>query len=86
MIGKVAARHGITPAQVLLAWGLTRGTVVIPKSTNPERIRQNLAAADLKLDGQDMDDLAALDLGFRFVEGAFFCGQGSPYSLKDLWD
>jgi len=86
VIGKVAARRGITPAQVLLAWGLTRGTVVIPKSTNPERIRQNLAAADLRLDEQDMADMAALDLGFRFVDGGFFCGQGSPYSLEELWD
>ena len=86
VIGKVAARHGIAPAQVLLAWGLTRGTVVIPKSTNPERIRQNLAAADLRLDEQDMAEMAALDLGFRFVEGDFFCGQGSPYSVQDLWD
>ncbi len=86
VVGKVAAKHGITPAQVLLAWGLTRGTVVIPKSTNPERIRQNLAAADLKLDEEDMVDMAQIDLGFRFVDGAFFCGQGSPYSLDDLWD
>ncbi|MGD9946885.1 MAG: aldo/keto reductase [Desulfobulbus sp.] len=86
VIEKVAAKHGISPAQVLLAWGLGRGTVVIPKSTNPERIRQNLAAAELKLDDQDMASLAALDLGFRFVDGAFFCGKGSPYSLSFLWD
>jgi alcohol dehydrogenase (NADP+) len=86
VVGKVAAKHGITPAQTLLAWGLNRGTVVIPKSTNPGRIRENLAAADLQLDAQDMVDLAALDLGFRFVDGDFFCGKGSPYSLSSLWD
>jgi alcohol dehydrogenase (NADP+) len=86
VVGKVAARHGITPAQTLLAWGVHRKTVVIPKSTNPKRIRENLAAADLHLDHQDMTDLAALDLGFRFVDGSFFCGNGSPYSLQSLWD
>ncbi|MGE4559405.1 MAG: aldo/keto reductase, partial [Desulfobulbus sp.] len=58
VIGNIAAKHAITPAQVLLAWGLSRGTVVIPKSTNPERIRQNLAAADLRLDDRDLADLA----------------------------
>lgn len=86
VVGKVAAKHRISPAQTLLAWGLNRGAVVIPKSTNPVRIRQNLAAADLRLDDSDMASLAALDLGYRFVDGAFFCGKGSPYSLGSLWD
>ena len=35
----------MSPAQVLLAWALRRGTSVIPKSTNPGRIRENLALA-----------------------------------------
>ena len=86
VIGKVADKHGITPAQVLLAWGMTRGTVVIPKSTNPERIRQNLAAAECTLDDRDMTYLAVLDLQYRFVDGAFFCGKDSPYTLNALWD
>ncbi|MDD2463090.1 MAG: aldo/keto reductase [Desulfobulbus sp.] len=86
IIGEIAAKHDISPAQVLLAWGIGRGTVVIPKSTHAERIRQNLASARLTLDDQDMARLATLDLGFRFVDGAFFCGKGSPYSLSTLWD
>ncbi len=86
VIGRVAAKHGASPGQVLLAWGIGRDTVVIPKSVNPERLRQNLAAADLVLDTQDMADIAALDRGYRFVDGSFFTGPGSPYTLKDLWD
>lgn len=86
VILRIAAKHGITPAQVLLAWGLGRKTVVIPKSVNPERLRQNLAAADLVLDAQDMADIGALDRGYRFVDGAFFTGSGSPYTLSAIWD
>jgi alcohol dehydrogenase (NADP+) len=86
VIQRVAAKHGAPPAQVLLAWGLGRKTVVIPKSVNPERLRQNLAAAHLVLDAQDRADIAALDRGYRFVDGSFFTGPGSPYTLKDLWD
>lgn len=86
VIGRVAAKHGITPAQTLLAWGLTRQTVVIPKSINPLRLKENLAAADLRLDPDDMAEIAALDLGYRFVDGAFFTGSGSPYTLASLWD
>ncbi|WP_319587134.1 aldo/keto reductase [uncultured Desulfobulbus sp.] len=86
VIQRVAAKHGVTPAQVLLAWGLSRKTVVIPKSVNPERMRQNLAAAQLGLDAQDVADIATLDRGYRFVDGSFFAGPGSPYTLEQLWD
>jgi alcohol dehydrogenase (NADP+) len=86
VIQRVAAKHGVTPAQVLLAWGLSRKTVVIPKSVHPERMRQNLAAAQLVLDAQDVADIATLDRGYRFVDGSFFAGPGSPYTLNQLWD
>jgi alcohol dehydrogenase (NADP+) len=86
VIQRVAIKHGATPAQVLLAWGLGRKTVVIPKSINPERLRQNLIAAELALDTQDRTDIAALDRGYRFVDGSFFEGPGSPYTLKEIWD
>lgn len=86
VIQRVAAKHRATPAQVLLAWGLGRRTVVIPKSVHPERLLQNLAAVNLVLDAEDMADITALDLGYRFVDGSFFTGGGSPYSLAQLWD
>ncbi len=59
---EVGARHGATPAQVALAWLLRQdGTMVIPKATRPEHVRENLGALDLKLTG---DDLATLDGAF----------------------
>ncbi|MCA9313976.1 MAG: aldo/keto reductase [Planctomycetes bacterium] len=84
-IAGVAAKHDATPAQVLLAWALARDTSVIPKSTNPGRLAQNLAAADLVLDADDMATIAGMDAGYRFVEGTFWCPPGSPYSVADLW-
>lgn len=58
----VAERHSATPAQVALAWLLHQpGTVVIPKSSRRERIRENLDATDIEL-GED--DLAELDAAF----------------------
>jgi len=86
VIQRVADKHKATPAQVLLAWGLGRKTVVIPKSIHPERQRQNLAAAHLVLDARDRAEIAALDRHYRFVDGSFFTGPGSPYTLKNLWD
>jgi alcohol dehydrogenase (NADP+) len=86
VIQGIATKHGATPGQVLLSWGLCRQTVVIPKSVNPDRLRQNLAATELTLDLEDMTAIAALDRGYRFVDGSFFEGPGSPYTVKELWD
>jgi len=86
VILQAAAKHGATPAQILLAWGLARQTVVIPKSVNPERLRQNLGATKVRLDDQDMTAIAALDRGYRLVDGSFLTGAESPYTLAAIWD
>jgi 2,5-diketo-D-gluconate reductase A len=65
VVTRVARRHGATPAQVVIAWHLALGLVVIPKSVTPTRIVENLAAVDLILTGQDVDELSTLDRGFR---------------------
>jgi 2,5-diketo-D-gluconate reductase A len=61
VIGKIAAKHGKTPAQVIIRWHIDLGLVVIPKSVTAERIRQNFAVFDFKLDAADMSAIAALD-------------------------
>jgi alcohol dehydrogenase (NADP+) len=49
VIKSIAEARGCTPAQVLLAWHVARGISVIPKSVNPSRLRENLAAAQIEL-------------------------------------
>ena len=56
---------GATPAQVVIASHLALGLVGISKSVTPTRIVENLAAVDLILTGQDVDELSTLDRGFR---------------------
>ncbi len=85
-IASIAESHGATPAQVLISWALHRGTAVIPKSVNPERIKQNLAAAELSLTADDMQAIAALDLHRRYVDGTFWQVEGGPYTTAALWD
>jgi diketogulonate reductase-like aldo/keto reductase len=61
-LDEVARRHGVTPAQVALAWTLRLpGVVTIPKATRPEHVREDVAAQELVLGD---DDLAALDGAF----------------------
>jgi diketogulonate reductase-like aldo/keto reductase len=61
VVRQIAARHGGTPAQVALSWLLQRDVVIIPKASNPEHVRENRAALDLKLTAED---LQAIDAAF----------------------
>ncbi|RNL50040.1 aldo/keto reductase [Arthrobacter oryzae] len=67
VIGQIAAKHNATPAQVVIAWHLAIGNVVIPKSVTESRIRENYAALDVSLDETDLQALDGLD---RSAEGA----------------
>lgn len=61
LLNKIGSRHGKTAAQVSLRWMIQRGIVVIPKSENPERIRENFNVFDFELSQEDMASIAALD-------------------------
>jgi diketogulonate reductase-like aldo/keto reductase len=58
LIKRVAERHRATPAQIMLAWVLRHEHVIaIPKSSKPERVRENVKAADIMLSAEDLMDL-----------------------------
>jgi diketogulonate reductase-like aldo/keto reductase len=61
----IAKKAGRTPAQVVLRWHIQIGNVVIPKSVNPGRIRENIDVFDFELDQADMAAFASLDMGLR---------------------
>jgi len=86
VVGTIADAKGCSAAQVLLAWALARGTAVIPKSVNPERLAQNLAATDVALTDDEMAQLAALDRHRRYIDGSFWAVEGSSYTVSNLWD
>lgn len=65
VIRGVAAAHGATPAQVLLAWQLSREVAVIPKTTGAHRLTENALAVDLVLTEADMLSIAHLESGVR---------------------
>jgi len=64
-VAGIAAKHGKTPAQVLIRWGLQHGFVEIPKSVRPERIRENADVFDFTLNATQMKALAALNQGLH---------------------
>lgn len=65
VIAQIAVESGCTTAQVVLSWHLSIGNVVIPKSATPQRIADNLAAAEITLTVDQLDRIAVLDNGTR---------------------
>jgi alcohol dehydrogenase (NADP+) len=86
LVQEIAAKNGVTTAQVLIAWSLNRGVSVIPKSANPKRLRQNLAAAELTLSDEELEQIWGLEQGTRYIDGSFWCGSNSPITSEYLWD
>jgi 2,5-diketo-D-gluconate reductase A len=65
VIAEVAAKHGKSPAQVMVRWSIQLGNIVLPKSVTPERIEQNIDVFDFVLDAADMAAIATLESGQR---------------------
>lgn len=61
VIADIAQAHGKTLAQVILRWNLQKSVVVIPGSSNPDHIRENLDIFDFELTGEEMTRIKALD-------------------------
>ncbi|MFJ5692563.1 aldo/keto reductase [Arthrobacter sp. NPDC093125] len=61
----LAEERNATPAQIILAWHLATGTIAIPKSSTPERMQENLAAASITLDEAAVASINALEDGSR---------------------
>jgi diketogulonate reductase-like aldo/keto reductase len=65
VIGDIAKGHDKTPAQIMLRWHLQQGRSVIPKSTNPQRIAENIDVFDFELSTEELAAIDALDTGQR---------------------
>lgn len=61
VLKEIAGRHGKSVSQIALRWHVQSGLIVIPKSSNPERIRQNIDIFDFELDAEDMARIEVLD-------------------------
>jgi len=61
----LAAKHGKSPAQIVIRWHLQLGVSVIPKSVTPSRILENIDVFDFELDADDLAVIATLETGER---------------------
>lgn len=81
----VAEDIGCTPAQAVLAWGIQRGTSVIPKTTRSARLKENLESQGVLLSSEQMQLMQSLDQNRRFNDPGVFCEQafGNFYPIYE---
>jgi 2,5-diketo-D-gluconate reductase B len=65
----IGEHHGVSPAEVAIAWLLSKGIIVIPKATSDSHLKGNLAAASLKLDSSELGEMDRFDEHRRLVDG-----------------
>ena len=68
-----ANRTGKTPAQVVLRWGIQRGTAIIPKTSKRQRLIENAALFDFELTNDEMNQISDLNCNRRFNDPGAFC-------------
>jgi len=73
MIRDIAWLRGRTPAQIVLRWAVQRGTSIVPKTTRPERLRENLAIGGFELSANEIAAISALNRNRRFNDPGVFC-------------
>ena len=73
VVGEIARSVNRTAAQVVLRWGIQRGTSIVPKTSRPERLRENLALFDFELTEDQMAAISGLDQNRRFNDPGVFC-------------
>ncbi|MDG1892954.1 MAG: aldo/keto reductase [Verrucomicrobiota bacterium] len=71
-IREIAKAHTRTPAQIVLRWGIQRGVSIVPKTSNPERLQENIALFDFQLSDSEMEAINSLDCHRRFNDPADF--------------
>jgi len=80
----IAKKHNVTPAQVLIGYGLERKYGVLVKSVNESRIKENIGSLEVKLDTDDMVALNAIKTRHRFCPQLW--GRKADEEEEDLWD
>jgi D-xylose reductase len=73
LIRDLAKRHQRTPAQIVLRWGVQRGTAIVPKTSQRARLQENLTLFDFELASEEMTAISALNRHRRFNDPGDFC-------------
>lgn len=79
-VASIAQKHGVNASQVLLAWGIAKGCVEIPKTSNLERLQENADCLKIQLDAQDIQLIDQINEGFRICDNYPWLGNNSIFA------
>ena len=85
VVKQAAQRLGRTAAQVVLRWGIQRGNSIIPKTSRPERLKENLDIFNFELSSEEMHRISALNSNRRFNDPGYFC-EGAFNTFHPIYD
>lgn len=84
VLKEIAEKKGKSVAQVVLRWGIQRGTAVIPKTEKEERLQENMDLFEFELSADEMAAIGKLDRGTRYNDPGVFCvGMGKSIPIYD---
>lgn len=84
VVTDIAKATGKTPGQVVLRWGVQRGTAIIPKTTKAERLKENIDLFSFELTEEQMSAISALNTNRRFNDPGVFCeGMGTFFPIYE---
>ena len=66
MFTKLAQKYSKSNVQIILRWHIQEGTIVFPRTTNPQHMKENFEIFDFELTADEMAEIRALDCGKRF--------------------
>ena len=74
IVEDLVEKYGKTPGQIILNWHAVQGIVAIPGTSNPNRMKENLAALDFKIDDEEVEKLGAFGMKMKFCGCRRFFG------------
>jgi len=72
LIKEIADKYNTTPGIIALNWALSQGLIVIPSTSNPRRMKENMKALEFKIDDEDVEKIGKLHNGYRFCGSTQF--------------
>ncbi|MCT4613305.1 MAG: aldo/keto reductase [Marinifilaceae bacterium] len=86
VLTEIATELNISNAQLIIAWLVNRGIAPVIKSTNPNHLRENLEAVNIRLSESHMNRIFSISEKYRYISSEYFEIPGSPYTHDYIFE
>ena len=86
VIKRIAENHNTSTSSIILAWGMSRGTIVIPKSVNQKRIIDNFNSTKVSLSISEIEEINQINQNLRQSKGLYAVLPEGYYTYENIWN